>query len=92
MQKICWIIFHQEFYVFENYNYLIKKKIPEIHPMHFLYLKKFQKDLQKIKLKGQNELQNATNYIIIGRTQKVRIKTIFFYMLFMLSNYMSSRF
>jgi hypothetical protein len=60
--------------------------------MHFLYLKKFQKDLQKIKLKGQNELQNATNYIIIGRTQKVRIKTIFFYMLFMLSNYMSSRF
>ena len=60
--------------------------------MHFLYLKKFQKDLQKIKLKGQNELQNTTNYIIIGRTQKVRIKTIFFYMLFMLSNYMSSRF
>ena len=60
--------------------------------MHFLYLKKFQKDLQKIKLKGKNELQNATNYIIIGRTQKVRIKTIFFYMLFMLSNYMSSRF
>ena len=48
--------------------------------MHFLYLKKFQKDLQKIKLEGQNELKNATNYIIIGRTQKVRIKTIFFYL------------